>query len=102
MAIQLEDHSALRRVCRFSQQNTQRKQCAHEQKEVANPQQEKNLERIKADWGIDVAVKNGIVTLTGTVDSDSKKKLAEEAAWRATNVGQVENNIEVNKDVTFL
>ena len=54
------------------------------------------------DDEIDVAVKNGIVTLTGTVDSDSKKKLAEEAAWRATDVGQVENNIEVNKDVTSL
>ncbi len=32
------------------------------------------------DDEIDVAVKNGIVTLTGTVDSDSKKKLAEDAA----------------------
>jgi len=52
------------------------------------------------DDKIDVAVNSGIVTLTGMVDSHSKKKLAEEAAWRAPEVDHVENNIIVNNDIT--
>ncbi len=31
---------------------------AHNQKKITNPQKEKNLERIMADWGINIAVKN--------------------------------------------
>ncbi len=44
---------------------------------------------------IGVAVKNGIVTLTGWVDSYSKKWVAEEAAHRVRGVKAVANDIEV-------
>jgi osmotically-inducible protein OsmY len=44
---------------------------------------------------IGVAVKNGIVTLTGWVDSYSKKLAAEAAAHRVHNVKAVANDIEV-------
>jgi osmotically-inducible protein OsmY len=44
---------------------------------------------------IGVAVKNGIVTLTGTVDSFTKKWAAEEAAERVRGVVAVANEIEV-------
>jgi osmotically-inducible protein OsmY len=44
---------------------------------------------------IGVAVKEGIVTLTGWVDSYSKKWAAEEAAHRVRNVKAVANDIEV-------
>jgi osmotically-inducible protein OsmY len=44
---------------------------------------------------IGVAVKNGIVTLTGWVDSYSKKWAAEEAAHRVRGVKAVANDIEV-------
>ena len=44
---------------------------------------------------IGVAVKDGIVTLTGWVDSYSKKWAAEEAAHRVRNVKAVANDIEV-------
>ncbi len=44
---------------------------------------------------IGVAVKDGIVTLTGWVDSYLKKISAEEAAWRVPGVKAVVNDIEV-------
>ena len=44
---------------------------------------------------IGVAVKNGVVTLTGTVDTIQKKWRAEEAAHRVTGVTAVANDIEV-------
>jgi osmotically-inducible protein OsmY len=44
---------------------------------------------------IGVAVKKGVVTLTRTVDSYSKKLAAQKAAHRVTGVLDVANNIEV-------
>jgi osmotically-inducible protein OsmY len=44
---------------------------------------------------IGVAVKDGVVTLTGWVDSYWKKKAAEEAAYRVPGVKAVANDIEV-------
>ena len=44
---------------------------------------------------IGVAVKDGVVTLTGTVDSYTKKYAAEEAAHRVRGVKAVANDIEV-------
>ncbi len=44
---------------------------------------------------IGVAVKNGVVTLSGTVDTYSKKVLAEKAAKRVTGVKAVAEDIEV-------
>ena len=44
---------------------------------------------------IGVAVKNGVVTLTGWVDSYLKKWSAEEAAHRVNGVKAVANDIEV-------
>jgi osmotically-inducible protein OsmY len=44
---------------------------------------------------IGVAVKDGVVTLTGWVDSYWKKKVAEEAAHRVPGVKAVANDIEV-------
>lgn len=45
---------------------------------------------------IGVAVKNGIVTLTGWVDSYTKKWVAERAAHRVRGVAAVANDIEVH------
>ncbi|HEX5417308.1 MAG TPA: BON domain-containing protein [Chloroflexota bacterium] len=39
----------------------------------------------------------GIVTLTGTVDSDLKKRLAAEDAWKVPGVKDVKNEIQVNE-----
>jgi osmotically-inducible protein OsmY len=44
---------------------------------------------------IGVAVKDGVVTLTGWVDSYTKKRAAEEAAHRVRGVKAVANDIEV-------
>jgi len=44
---------------------------------------------------IGVIVKNGVVTLTGWVDSYSKKWAAEDAAHRVRGVNAVANDIEV-------
>jgi osmotically-inducible protein OsmY len=44
---------------------------------------------------IGVSVKDGIVTLTGTVDSFTKKYAAEEAAHRVRGVKAVANDVEV-------
>jgi osmotically-inducible protein OsmY len=58
------------------------------------------LEELKWDARVQpnevgVAVKDGIVTLTGWVDSFSKKWAAEEAAFRVRGVKAVANDIEV-------
>lgn len=50
---------------------------AQDQKKVANPQREKNLERIKADWGINLAVK-GINLEKWLTVSDARKQAAKE------------------------
>jgi osmotically-inducible protein OsmY len=44
---------------------------------------------------IGVAVKEGVVTLTGTVDTSMKKWRAEQAAYRVNGVAAVANDIEV-------
>jgi hypothetical protein len=44
---------------------------------------------------IGVSVKNGVVTVTGSVDSYAKKWAAEEAAHRVRGVKAVANDIEV-------
>ena len=44
---------------------------------------------------IDVEVNRGVVTLTGTVDSDAERDLAVEIAKSTDDVRDVENNIEV-------
>ena len=44
---------------------------------------------------IGVAVKDGVVTLTGTVDSYSKRYAAEQAAHRVRGVKAVANDIDV-------
>ena len=49
---------------------------------------------------IGVAVKDGIVTLTGLVDSYSKKWAAEQAAFRVRGVQAVANDIEVRLSET--
>jgi osmotically-inducible protein OsmY len=48
---------------------------------------------------IGVAVKNGVVTLTGTVDTFLKKWRAEEAAHRVSGVIAVANDITVRTSV---
>src|SRR5437868_13586325 len=58
------------------------------------------LEELKRDTRvrpneIGVAVKDGVVTLTGWVDSYLKKIAAEEAAHRVRDVKAVDNDIEV-------
>ena len=45
---------------------------------------------------IGVAVKNGIVTLSGTVDTYQEKKTAEKAAFKVAGVKAVAENIEIN------
>jgi len=49
--------------------------------------------------GINVAVKDGVVTLTGTVNSEAEKMAAESAAKNVSNVKTVHNNIMVNAPV---
>lgn len=46
-------------------------------------------------FDIDVDVENGVVTLTGTVDSDAEEDLAIEIAKNASDVKNVENNLTV-------
>ncbi|NDW22208.1 BON domain-containing protein [Alteromonas hispanica] len=46
-------------------------------------------------FDIDVDVENGVVTLTGTVDSDAEEDLAIEIAKNASDVKDVENNLTV-------
>lgn len=49
---------------------------AHEQKEIANPQQEKNLERLKADWGINLGIKNINLEKWISISEERKKEAA--------------------------
>jgi osmotically-inducible protein OsmY len=51
--------------------------------------------RVQPATEIGVAVKNGVVTLTGVVDSYTKRWAAEEAAHRVRGVRAVANDIEV-------
>jgi osmotically-inducible protein OsmY len=44
---------------------------------------------------VSYAVKNHVVTLTGDVDSQSKRSRAEEVALRVENVQQVVNELQV-------
>src|SRR5687768_17063273 len=46
--------------------------------------------------GIDVDVNDGLVTLSGTVDSYAKKTYAEMAAERVNGVREVINNLQVD------
>jgi osmotically-inducible protein OsmY len=69
---------------------------------IANDQQIQRDVLDELEWDvrvtpneIGVAVKNGIVTLTGWVDSYTKKWAAEEAAHRVRGVKAVANDIEV-------
>src|ERR687892_773931 len=62
--------------------------------------QEDVLEELKWDARVQpneigVAVKDGVVTLTGWVDSFTKKWAAEEAAHRVRGVKAVANDVEV-------
>jgi osmotically-inducible protein OsmY len=50
---------------------------------------------VRLNVGIGIAMKDGIVTLTGKVDSDRAKRAAEDAARRIEGVAQVANQIEV-------
>src|SRR5207302_8661690 len=50
---------------------------------------------------IGVAVKDGVVTLMGSVDSYAKRSAAEEAAHRVRGVVAVANDIEVRLPVSF-
>lgn len=47
---------------------------------------------------ISVDTKNGVVTLSGTVDADTEKKKAEQLARNTDGVKQVANNIKVEPD----
>ena len=58
------------------------------------------LDELKCDPAVDathvgVSVKNGIVTLRGTVRSWAEREAAEREAWAAPGVYQVENLITV-------
>jgi osmotically-inducible protein OsmY len=44
-------------------------------------------------FDIDVDVENGVVTLTGDVDSDAERDLAVEIAKNASDVKDVESNL---------
>ena len=45
---------------------------------------------------VGVSVKDGIVTLTGWVDSYLKKMAAEDTAWASPGVSEVDNHIVVS------
>ena len=47
------------------------------------------------ETGIEAQVRNGIVTLTGTVGTNAQKIIAQEAARRVAGVLDVANNIQV-------
>ncbi|MDO6476684.1 BON domain-containing protein [Alteromonas sp. 1_MG-2023] len=53
-------------------------------------------------FDIDVDVKQGNVTLTGTVDSDAERDLAVEIAKNATDVTDVEDNLKVVQQKTAM
>jgi hyperosmotically inducible periplasmic protein len=60
---------------------------------------EKNLDAVKAlnrlDENVKYAVKNGVVTLTGSVDSQSARAQAQQVAGTVPNVQQVVNELQV-------
>jgi len=49
---------------------------------------------------VDVQTKEGVVTLTGTVDNDSARNQAEQAAKSVANVKSVVNNVSVKTPIT--
>jgi osmotically-inducible protein OsmY len=49
------------------------------------------------DQHINYSVKNGVITLTGTVDSSQLRKQAEQIAASVPNVEQVVNELKVSK-----
>lgn len=63
-------------------------------------QWEPSLEGCARDIG--VAVKNGVVTLTGRVDEYRKKRAAEEAAQRVAGVRVVAEDIMIKPEVAYL
>jgi hyperosmotically inducible protein len=64
-----------------------------EQKTVINDALSKNAEL--QDKHIDVQVKNGIVTMGGSLESSAQKYSAEQIAWQASGVQGVINNISI-------
>jgi osmotically-inducible protein OsmY len=44
---------------------------------------------------LDIAVKNGLVTLKGVVDSYAARRAAEQDAWNTVGVRQVDNHLEI-------
>jgi osmotically-inducible protein OsmY len=50
-------------------------------------------------WEVEVAVINGEVTLTGTVDGRQEKRDAEECAWRVSGVKDVHNQLRIKQGV---
>ena len=60
---------------------------------------EKNLDAAliqnKLHKSVKYEVKNGVVTLTGEVNSENKRTLAEQVATGVPNVAQVVNNLQV-------
>jgi hyperosmotically inducible periplasmic protein len=60
---------------------------------------EKNLDAVlvrhKLDSTVKYEVKNGVVTLTGKVNSQAKRKMVEQLATTVPNVKQVVNELEV-------
>ncbi len=49
-------------------------------------------------WDIDVEVKDGVATLTGTVDSDAERRSAERLADGINGIRSVENRIQVEPE----
>ena len=54
------------------------------------------LLRHKLDKGVSTSVKNGVVTLSGKVDSQQQRKQAEKVAKAVPNVKEVVNELEVS------
>lgn len=50
--------------------------------------------------GIDVSVRDGVVTLNGKVNSELAKDLAAQDAWKVGGVRGVQNNLQVHETTT--